>query len=100
MTETKDKDELTLKWGTLKAWHMKSEAGQAALQAYFDAGDVSAGAMTQDDTPAQKDAICALIDAANLETVYLDWDGKDVSKDEAKAYVRDYGRPAKSEAAA
>lgn len=83
-------DEITLKWGTLKGWNMLSEAGQAALKAYFAAGPQSLSAISQRDDEGQTEALCALIDAADLETVYLDWDGKDVSKEEAKAYLRDY----------
>lgn len=86
------RDELTLKWGTLKGWNLHSDAARAALKAYYDAGTVAAGAMMQNDNPAQVDAICALIDALNADTVYLDWDGKHVSKAEAKAYIREYPR--------
>lgn len=87
-----ERDYLALKWGTLKGWNLKSEAAQAAMQAYFDAGKVTGSAMLQHDTPAQVDAICALIDALDADTVYLDWDGKDVTKEEAKIYVREYPR--------
>jgi len=80
------RDELALKWGTMKAWHFHSEKGRALLKEYFEAG-ASAGAMTQDDTPRQKEIICELIDEGNFEKVYLEWDGKYVSKEEAKAYV-------------
>lgn len=87
---TDSKDAISLKWGTLKAWDIKSDAGVAALKAYMNAGPQSLSAMNQRDTPEQKRALCDLIDAADLETVYLDWDGKDVSKEEAKAYVTGY----------
>lgn len=83
-------DELTLKWGTMKAWDIKSEAGWAAAQAYFNAGPQSAGAMSQRDTTEQKEALCALIDAVNCETIGNDWSGEDMTKEEAKAYVRSY----------
>lgn len=84
-------DELSLKWGTLKAWHFRSEAALAAAKRYAEAGEQSVGAMTQRDTPEQKRALCDLIDALDADTVHLDWDGKDVSKDEAKRYVMEYG---------
>jgi hypothetical protein len=88
MTEqaAKSKDELTLKWGTLKAWDFShNEKAQALMETYCELG-CSAGAMHQRDTPEQKDLICQMIDAVDCE-IYLDWDGKYVSKDEAKAYV-------------
>jgi hypothetical protein len=47
-------------------------------------------AMAQRDTPEQKNILCALIDASDVETVHLDWDGKDVSKTEAQDYIRNY----------
>lgn len=85
-------EELTLKWGTLKGWHFDktNERAMALLKEYHDLG-ASMGAMTQHDTPRQKEIICELIDAGNFETVYLDWDGKDVSKADAKKYVMEYG---------
>ena len=83
-------ESLTLKWGTLKEWDMKTEASMAALRKYFDAGKVSSSAMFQHDTEAQQAALLELIDVVDCEEIYLDWDGKNVSKDEAKEYVRNY----------
>ena len=80
---------LLLKWGTLKGWNVKSDACLAALKAYDDGGDVSFGAMQQRDTPAQKQAICDLIDAID-GTITNDWSGEDMTKDEAKQYVMEY----------
>ena len=34
-----------------------------------------------------------MIDECNAPTIFLDRDGIDVSKDEAKAYVNNYGKP-------
>lgn len=87
-----ERDHLSLKWGTLKGWDLKSEAARAAMQAYFDAGKVTGSAMLQHDTPAMVDAICALIDALDADTVLLEWDGKRVTKEAAKVYVREYPR--------
>lgn len=84
-------DSLTLKWGTLKDWSLKSEASIAALKEYAKHG-VSFSAMMQRDTPEQKVALCKLIDALDADTVYLDWDDKHVSKDEARRYVMEYGK--------
>lgn len=87
-----ERESLTLKWGTLKAWNL-TEGGPAfdALKRCFEGGR-SVGAAMQRDTPEQKQAICDLIDALDAESVFLDWDGKYVSKDEAKAYVVGYGK--------
>lgn len=84
-------EELTLKWGTIKGWKL-DEDGPAwkAFLRWSEEGSCVSAAM-QHDTPTQKQAICDIIDALNADTVYLDWDGKYVSKDEAKRYVMEYG---------
>lgn len=84
-----DQDHLALKWGTLKAWNLTSERGKELLRSYFAIG-ASVGAMTQHDTPEQKELICQMIDECGAPEIFLDWDGKYVSKDEAKKYVRNY----------
>lgn len=81
---------LLLKWGTLKGWSVASEASKAALKAYFESGDVAAGAMQQRDTDAQKQALCDLIDALDGE-ITNDWSGETMTKAQAKKYVLDYG---------
>lgn len=86
-------EHLLLKWGTLKAWTVESDAAKAALQKYFE-GNVSGSAICQHDTPEQKAAICELIDALDIEFVYSDWSGEAMTKDEAKRYVLEYGRDA------
>lgn len=92
---SKSKESLTLKWGTLKAWDIdESGPAFAALKHYHECAPVMMGAAQQRDTPEQKQAICDLIDALDAETVYLDWDGVHVSKDEAKKYVMEYGQRA------
>ena len=86
-------DYLSLKWGTLKAWNLTSEKGRELLKRYGELGS-SHGAMTQRDTPEQKELICQMIDECGAETICLDWDGKDVTKAEAKRYVMEYGQKA------
>lgn len=85
------KDHLTLKWGTLKAWDFHSEKAKALLEEYGDIGS-SMSAMTQHDTPRQKEILCELIDEGNFEEIYMDWDGKYVSKQEAKDYIMGYNQ--------
>jgi len=84
-----EQDYINLKWGTLKAWRITSEKGKELLQKWGDLG-ASCSAMNQKDTPEQKQLICQLIDEVPGE-IYLDWDAKYVSKDEAKRYVMEYG---------
>lgn len=88
---SQNEEHITLKWGTLKGWCVKSDEGKALLKRYFDLG-ASSGAMTQNDTPEQKEIICKLIDLTSSEEIFLDWDGKYVSKDAAKDYVNNYGK--------
>jgi len=83
---TTAQDHLTLKWGTLKSWSFHSEKAKALLKEYGELG-WSMSAMSQKDTPRQKEILCELIDEGDFETVYLDWEGKEVSKEEAKEYV-------------
>ncbi len=85
-----EKDSLTLKWGTLKAYHFESDAVLPLLREYSEIGS-SMSTMMQHDTPRQKAIICELIDLGNFETVYIDWDGIDVDKSAAKKYVLEYG---------
>jgi len=81
---------LTLKWGTLKSWNFSnSEKGIELLKEYRQIGS-SCSAMMQHDTQRQKEIICELIDLCDGDTIYLDWDGVDVSKQEAKDYVMNY----------
>ncbi len=82
-------DSLLLKWGTLKGWDLNSPAACEAAKAYAAAGEMSASAMHQRDTPAQKQALCDLIDAID-GPIQNDWSGEEMTKAEAKAYVLNY----------
>ena len=84
-------DYITLKWRTLKSWRLKGKKGLELLKKYHDIGS-SFSAMAQKDTPEQKEIICEMIDTVPGE-IYLDWDDKFVSKEEAKKYVLEYGKP-------
>ena len=82
-------NKLTLKWGTLKAWQFDHPKAQELFDRYSKIGSSMSAAM-QKDTPEQKEIICKLIDLVD-DQVYLDWDGKYVSKQDAKKYVMEYG---------
>lgn len=84
---------LDLKWGTIKAWNIETPEAQALLEKYQSLG-VSPGAMTQHDTPEQTEILCQMIDAMDIETIYIRADeGRNVTKEEAKLYLREYPKP-------
>lgn len=90
---SKSKDYLLLKWGTLKGWCFKSSPEAfKAFEEYCEIG-ASLSAMTQKDTPRQKELICIMIDKVN-GSVGSDWTGEDWTDDResAKKYVIDYGK--------
>lgn len=86
-------DYLALKWGTIKEVHYPSPRVRLALERYYAAGPCSISAAMQEDSPAQKEALCDLIDAV-VEvggTVRDNWTGKSMTADEAKRYVMSGG---------
>ena len=85
-----DQDYITLKWGTLKSWRLKSGKGKELIEQYYKLG-VSLSAMAQVDTLEQKQVICEMIDIVPGD-IYLDWDGEYISKEAAKKYVMKYGK--------
>lgn len=82
--------ELTLKWGNVKGWRGFEEGtpAMAALEKWHDSGQGLSAMQRQ--TPEQREFICAIIDAIDGE-IHNDWNGETMTKDDAKAYVRDYG---------
>ncbi len=83
-------DNLTLKWGTLKGWYIESKETFALLEKYFALG-VKVSAMLQQDTPEQQSLLLKIIDQID-GSIYNDWEGKEMTKDEAKKYIIEYGR--------
>jgi hypothetical protein len=79
---------LTLKWGTIKGWDVETNEAKAAILKWQNYG-TSLSAACQHDTPAQKQAILDAIDL--MDEIWLDWENKQVSHEEAKNYVRNYG---------
>ena len=81
-------EELTLKWGTVKAWSSLSESSVELLKEYYKDG-VPMSAMMDHPTEERIEILCRLID--NIDgTIYNDWEGTEMTKDEAKDYVRNY----------
>lgn len=88
--KTKEISTLTLKWGTLKAWDLKTKKQLDLLEKYSKHG-VCMSAMAQDDTKEQKEIICKIIDTiTDPRGILLSWDGIFVSKADAKKYVMSY----------
>jgi len=82
---------LLLKWGTLKGWNVEgNDAAYDAINRYRDGG-YAMGAAQQRDTPEQKQALCDLIDAID-GPIINDWTGDKLTKEQAKAYVMEYGK--------
>jgi hypothetical protein len=87
----KDKNYITLKWGTLKAWEVEGNDEAIKLITHYLEMGSSLSAMTQRDTPEQKEIICKLIDLMPGK-ILLEWDEQYVSKEDAKDYVMNYGK--------
>lgn len=85
---------LLLKWGSWKAYNLKGNEAAIAAMKRYNSEPVSASAMMQHDTEAQKQALCDVIDAMPDDAeISSDWSGEKFTKEQAKAYVRDYGKP-------
>lgn len=85
-----DDDFITLKWGTLKAWKLSNPALEPLIDEYNQEGGTNMSAMAQRDTHRQKEIICEMIDIIG-KPVYNDWSGEEMSIEEAKQYVMEYG---------
>lgn len=83
-------ESLTLKWGTVKGWDNLSERSVEIMRRYFADG-MPAGCATDYPDDDRKKILCELIDQLDGE-IYLDWDGKYVTRDEAKEYITKYGQ--------
>ena len=79
-----------LKWGTLKEIFSDDPRVLAARRKYH-ADAVMMGAASQDDTPAQKDAICEMIDAIaeNGGEIIDALTMRPMTADQAKKYVKE-----------
>jgi hypothetical protein len=82
-------EHLSLKWGTIKGWDDLTDKSVAIVQRFFADGMCMSAAMDRPDD-ARKKILCELIDQLDGE-IHNDWSGKQMSKDEAKKYVLEYG---------
>ncbi|MBN9007557.1 MAG: hypothetical protein J0H40_19340 [Rhizobiales bacterium] len=79
-----------LKWRTLKEVASDDPRVLAALRKYH-ADTVMMGAATQEDTPAQKEALCEMIDviAENGGAIINAWTMQPMTAEQAKKYVKE-----------
>lgn len=83
---------ISLKWGTLKGYYLKSKEENDLLTKYIKLG-YSLSCAAQNDTNEQKEILCKLIDLCNNpKGIHLEWDNIFVSKEEAKKYIMEYGK--------
>lgn len=88
--ETKEKDYLLLKWGTLKGWELHSKEALELISEYLEIG-ASMSVIMQKDTPRQKEIILKLIEVVDGD-IQNDWDGNHYTKQEAVEYIINYGK--------
>jgi hypothetical protein len=83
---------IELKWGTIKNWGNAAGEPLDLLRKWGSLG-YSESAMLQHDTAEQKEIICQLIDLAD-GGIFNEWTRRFMTAEEAKTYVRTYGRGA------
>lgn len=89
--------EITLKWGTLKGWslNVETETGKKmmTLLEEFNSEQMTMSAMLHKNSTRQTEILCELIDLSDDPNgIYHDWDGLYLTKEEAKKYIREYGK--------
>jgi len=83
-------DSLLLKWGTVKGWNFEDAECEAfKLLKKFLKGSPASCIMDCPDKE-RKELLCRIIDKIDGE-IQEDWDGKILTKEEAKDYVMNYG---------
>jgi hypothetical protein len=81
-------DYVELKWGTIKGYRIEDPETFKLMEAFYKEG-VSLSAAADRPDESRREILCQIIDRID-KPVYLQWDGKYVSVDEAKKYVREY----------
>jgi hypothetical protein len=82
-------EHLDLKWGTVKGWSGLSEASQEIMKRFFADG-MCMSAMADHPDENRRRILCELIDQLD-GVIWNDWDDVEMTKDEAKRYVTEYG---------
>lgn len=84
------KPTLLLKWGTVKGWRdFKEGECFELLKMYVEDSPMSCAMDNPDE--ARKGILCELIDKLD-GTIWNDWHGREMTKEEAKKYVMEYGK--------
>lgn len=83
------KEQLTLKWGTVKGWDRMTDASVEIMERFFKDGEPFS-AMADRPNEDRRRMLCELIDQLDGE-IWNDWDGVTMTKDDAKKYVMTYG---------
>lgn len=83
-------ESLLLKWGTVKDWEDLTDQSIAIMNRYFADGVSMSCAMDHPDD-ARRAILCELIDQFE-GAIHNDWGGVDMTKEQAKKYVTEYGR--------
>lgn len=86
-----DRHTLKLKWGTLKGWSVPDGKPFELLQEFF-AEDSTLSAMDDRPDERRRKILCDLIDSADWDRIQNDWSGEEYTKEEAKAYIMNYGK--------
>lgn len=88
---TDEDDYILLKWGTLKGfWLRNSSESLSLLQKYLELGYDQSAAL-QKYTQEQKELLCQAVEKLN-GIVQNDWTGKEMSKEAAIKYIKEYGK--------
>lgn len=82
------KNVLILKWGSVKGWELATDEAVAAMHKWASYGTCLSAAC-QRDTPEQKQALLEAIDL--MDEIWLDWHNVQVTREEAKEYILNYG---------
>lgn len=86
---TPKKENLLLKWGTVKGWSNLTEKSVEILERYFsDKPHLSC--MQDRPNEDKKKILCDLIDQLDGD-IENDWTGDMMNKDDAKKYIMEYG---------
>lgn len=90
------KNYITLKWGTIKSYSFPDNPKAIELIREIDEIDENftgeSNGLRNPQSDRQKEILCELIDLSDGDTIYLHWEGRDASKQEAKDYVNNYGK--------
>jgi hypothetical protein len=89
LRQKQERDYISLKWGTLKYWDLKTEKARAFLSDYLERNPK---VNVQDGSEKTKQFVCDLIDACNAKKICLEWEAIDVSKTKAKKYVMEWSQ--------